>query len=60
MPKDDIRSLLGHGEQSLTDIYIDLDLGRIDSAVRMVLEELELERDTCKIQRDEAINFGLY
>ncbi len=44
VPKDDIRSLLGHGENSITDIYIDLDLERIDSAMRMVLEELE--RDT--------------
>ena len=44
VPKDDIRSLLGHGENTITDIYIDLDLDRIDAAMRMVLEELE--RDT--------------
>ena len=41
VPKDDIRSLLGHGENTITDIYIDLDLDRIDAAMRMVLEELE-------------------
>lgn len=43
VPKDDIRSLLGHGENSITDIYIDLDLERIDKAMRMVLDAI-----TCK------------
>jgi len=41
IPKDDIRSLLGHGENEITDIYIELDIERIDTAMRMVLEELE-------------------
>jgi site-specific recombinase XerD len=40
VPKDDIRSLLGHGENSITDIYIDLDLERIDQAMRSVLDAL--------------------
>jgi site-specific recombinase XerD len=39
--KDDIRSLLGHGENSITDIYIDLDLERIDQAMRTVLDSLK-------------------
>lgn len=41
VPKDDIRSLLGHGENTITDIYIDLDLDRIDQAMRMVLNSLK-------------------
>ncbi len=38
--RDDIRSILGHGENTVTDIYIDLDLERIDDAMRMILELL--------------------
>jgi len=38
--KDDIRSILGHGETEITDIYIDVSLDRIDQAMRMVLDAL--------------------
>jgi len=38
--KDDIRSLLGHGETEITDIYIDVSLERIDQAMRTVLDSL--------------------
>jgi len=38
--KDDIRSILGHGESTITDIYIDVSLDRIDQAMRTVLDAL--------------------
>ena len=38
--KDDIRSILGHGETEITDIYIDVSLDRIDQAMRTVLDSL--------------------
>ena len=39
--RDDIRAILGHGQDTVTDIYIDLDQERIDEAMRKVLDELK-------------------
>ncbi|WP_159521765.1 tyrosine-type recombinase/integrase [Sunxiuqinia indica] len=36
--KDDIRSALGHGDNTVTDIYIDLDRELIDKANRQVID----------------------
>lgn len=36
--RDDIRLSLGHGEKTVTDIYINEDLGRIDAANRKVID----------------------
>lgn len=36
--RDDIAAILGHGQNSVTDIYIDLDSQRIDDAMRRVLD----------------------
>ncbi len=33
-------SLLGYEENTVTDFYIDLDLERVDTVMRKVLEEL--------------------
>jgi hypothetical protein len=48
----EIRSILGHGQDTVTDIYIDLDLERIDDAMRKVLDEIKqktitLNSDNC-------------
>jgi site-specific recombinase XerD len=39
--RDDIRAILGHGQDTVTDIYIDLDQERIDDAMRKVLDEIK-------------------
>ena len=37
IPKDDIAAALGHGGKTVTDIYINEDLAKIDEANRKVL-----------------------
>lgn len=38
IPKETIAAALGHGRQSVTDIYIDFDMTKVDSANRRVLD----------------------
>ena len=38
IPKDTIAAALGHGGNSVTDIYIDFDLKKVDEANRKVLD----------------------
>ena len=40
IPKDDIAAILGHADNTVTDIYIDLDQGVKDSAMRKILNTL--------------------
>mgnify|MGYP005754970707 FL=1 len=38
IPKDTISHLLGHGEETVTDIYIDFDQEKVDKAMRKVID----------------------
>lgn len=38
IPKDDIKVALGHGAQTVTDVYIDYDMNRIKDANRKVID----------------------
>ena len=38
VPKDTIRVGMGHGERSVTDIYIDFDMNKVDEANRKVID----------------------
>lgn len=40
IPKDTIAASLGHGSYSVTDIYIDFDMEKIDKANRMVIDSI--------------------
>jgi site-specific recombinase XerD len=43
--RDDIRAILGHGMDSVTDLYIDLDQEKIDDAMRRVLDYIRKKRN---------------
>lgn len=38
IPKETISHALGHGNDTVTDVYIDFDLGKVDEANRKVID----------------------
>lgn len=44
IPKDDIVTALGHGDNRVTDAYIEIDLSRIDKANRAVIDTVKAEK----------------